>query len=367
MSSADDGPTFAERYPELVDRVPGADDDKPALGIAPIRVMNYATDLLEFLGDDEPLDDDSEWLVKGLIAAEVPNVIAGAPKATKSFLMWHLALAIASGTPAFGVYPVKRARVLVLEREDPQRECRRRIWRVARGMGLDPRTLGDWFRVNRDRAFYFDDAAHLADLRADLARWPAEVVFVDSLRTAHRGNENDSTDMAAVTGPWGDLCAQFKCAVVPLAHQRKTKEGDERLDPGQLIRGSSALQAFLRHYLTVTFDGKKKTSTVTAGGNMHGAPEPFSYALRDGVTEFGKNAVYVDHGGNVEEAKEASLERAVREALEEGPLSEVKLREAVGGDNNALSKVLRRMAKGELAPIFRASPRAPWRLREVGT
>lgn len=369
---SDDDALLAERYREDGE----AADDRPAqLASVPAATgFRYLRPLAQFLGDDEPEDDGSEWLVRGLVAAGVPNIIAGDPKAKKSFLMWHVAICVAAGIPVLGQeqFAARRGRVLVLEREDSVRECRRRVWRMARGLGLDPRTLDGWLFVEREESFYFDDVDHVAKLKGELrlkkdAGAAVDLVYVDSLRAAHRADENDSTAMAPILGVWNDLCAEFGCALSTVHHAKKmVVEGET--DPGKMLRGSSAIHAMVRHFLFVATNHKTKISTVSTGGNMGGSPEPFSYAFDDGFDANGKPTVALRWTGDPEQAGASVAEQKILAALYDEPdgLNDGQLYAKVGGAKVAFDTAKRKMQKNvgaAEAVIYRTRIGAPWLLR----
>lgn len=67
-----------------------------------------------------------KWAVDGLLS-EGATILAGAPKAGKSFLALGLAIAIASGGRALGSVPVEQGDVLYLALEDGARRMQRRL------------------------------------------------------------------------------------------------------------------------------------------------------------------------------------------------------------------------------------------------
>lgn len=348
-------------------RIPGEDDDDaPAAKLAGIPVDIYGPKLSELLGDDEPLEDGSEWLVKGLVAAGVPNVIAGPPKSRKSLLAMHMALCMAAGVQVLGRFATRRARVLFLEREDPLREASRRIWRIARGLGVNPRELDDWLRVDVAKTFRFDDDASVSRLRRTLRAWPSDVVFLDSFRRTHNRDENSASDMSSVTTLWADLSKEFDCAIIPLHHSRKTgSSGIDDATPGTRMRGTGDILAVVRHALGV--EAKKANGqlivTLTPEGNLDGLPEPFSVTVgEDTVDAYGRKTIEFRYLGEAESAAEGVMEAAILIALGEGPMGSRDLRERIKGKGSDVDAAARRLAK--LERITRLNDRMPWKLVE---
>jgi hypothetical protein len=205
--------------------------------------------------------------------------------------------------------------VLVLEREDNVRETCRRIWRIARGLAIDPRDLQDHLRVDAVQPFYFDDAAHVAQLRRTLDSWSPSVVFMDSLRRVHRGDENSSKDLQVVTSTWSSLCAEYGAAIVVVHHMRKPGSMGDFASAGQRMRGSGDLFALVRHLVAVELRVKEGVSIVSAEGNLAGIPEPFAFRLVDGTDASGKATIQLEYAGAAGDASQAGLDDAVVAAI----------------------------------------------------
>lgn len=75
---------------------------------------------------------EPKWAVPGILAEGV-TVFAGPPKVGKSWASLGLALAIATGTPAFDRIPVSAGPVLYLALEDTPRRLQRRMRMLLRG------------------------------------------------------------------------------------------------------------------------------------------------------------------------------------------------------------------------------------------
>ena len=122
----------------------------------PLRRDDYWVSLKEFLGDDDTdVDEDEQWIVRAVIPSGVPSFIIGAPKSGKTMIAEHLGLSVAAGLDWLGEFKTRQGKVLILPREDSANETRRRVWRLARGLGQDPRELDGRFSVCSDRPFLF--------------------------------------------------------------------------------------------------------------------------------------------------------------------------------------------------------------------
>lgn len=295
----------------------------------------YGSNLIDFLGDDDPGDDEDAWLVSQVVAAEVPQVIAGHPKSRKTFVALCLALCIASGRDWLGRFKTTRSRVLVLAREDSVRETRRRIWRLARGLGINPHDLVDWLRVDSKTPFYFDDEEDVAKMRRTIEAWRPGLIVIDSLSRTHTGDENSKRDMSVVTSTWGDLCNLYGLSVLLIHHL--TKGGDGSLL--QRLRGTGDIGAVLRHVFEV-----KKTAADTArlsfDGNLHPLPDPFDIRITDETTDEGKPCIRLVHSGGVTISTSNKIDARILKALEAAQPHGLLAKElrAVGGKGSLIDE-----------------------------
>jgi RecA-family ATPase len=242
------------------------------------KTNRYLVDLREFLGEEDPGDDPDAWIIEGIIPAGVPCVIAGPPKTHKTWFAELVAVCVASGKPLpFATHiPIQQRRVLVVAREDSVRETRKRIWRISKGLGVNPLDLHPWLSVNCETQFYFDQKPDVEEMKEALKQWKPSLVIMDSLSRTHRADENSKKEMSIVTSIWGDLCSQYKVTVAMIHHF--TKSGNGTLL--QKLRGTGDIGALARHLIAVesTSDGSTELSFE---GNLHPLPAPMSFQMRD--------------------------------------------------------------------------------------
>src|SRR5262249_34692312 len=97
----------------------------------------------EFLSRDDP---QREYLVPELAPAGVMTLFHGDPRARKSWAALDMAVAMATGTPAFGLErftPAKPINVLYTSQEDSPFDVRLRAKALLKGRGIEqfPETL----------------------------------------------------------------------------------------------------------------------------------------------------------------------------------------------------------------------------------
>lgn len=363
------------RAGEDIDRIRrlGLDDDEAASRLRAVadrlerapgvgRVETYAEPLISFLGTDEPEEDTEAWLVNGIIPAGSPFAIAGPPKAAKTWAASDLAICIVANLAWLGVFAVRQMKVLLILREDTVREVRRRIWRLCRGHGIDPRSLDGWLAISVAQPFYFDRPEDLARMRRTLETFQPGCVIVDSLSRCHTADENDRSDMAKVTAAWSDMSAEYGIAIGCVHHFNKSPGQGEPRSPGLRMRGTGDLFALVRHVVAVEPVTKHKgMSKVETDGNLPGQPDPFAFSLEDGVNDRGQAIVQLIHRGEVAGLGDQEVDAKILKVLSGGSLGARELRQAVGCKSETLGRRCFDLQRRGL--IDRSSDREPWHLK----
>lgn len=197
---------------------------------------DLAPDLASFLAQPVPAP---EPLVTGLFDRGTGIVIGGRPNVGKSWLVFDLALAVASGTPWLGRETVP-ARVLIVDEEGSPWATQSRLARLLAGRGLAP-DLPVWIVIGR--RLRLDDETGLTTFRRLLERYRPDLVIYDSLVRAHRGDENAAPDMAEFFDLAKQLMTTYETAFLFTHHVRKPSLLDAE-HPADWLRGSSEINAW---------------------------------------------------------------------------------------------------------------------------
>ncbi len=178
------------------------------------------------------------WLVQGVLTERAIAVIGGTPKSTKTWNAIEEAVAIGTGTPAFGEFATGAPRhVALFLTEDEERSVRNRL-RALR----NPDTLDRVFVACRKEMNLGSDS-DLVRLVASCRMLPAApaMVVLDPLRNLYTGDENDSQAIA-------DLMKRLRClrdvigaTILFLHHSVKTTGDSSRRQAGENLRGSGAI------------------------------------------------------------------------------------------------------------------------------
>jgi hypothetical protein len=241
--------------------------DHLALAATPLPVLRAA--------DLPSTPRSARWLVEGLWAAEGVGVIGGTPKTCKTWLALDLAVAVASGTPALGRFPVPTAGpVLAYGAEDSPEQLRERLLAITRARDLDLAAL-DLFLLTVP-SLRLDSALDRARLEATLERIRPKMLLLDPFVRLHRSDENSAADMAALLGELRDLQRRHRLAIILVHHLRKNASATLG---GQALRGSGDLHAWGDSNLYLR--RRDDHLSLCVEHRAAPAPEPFRLVLND--------------------------------------------------------------------------------------
>lgn len=192
-----------------------------------------------------------DFVLPGLGVAEVGMLVAPGA-AGKSFWALQAAISIATGIDllkldGMGGYRLQPGRVLYLSMEDSAEVVNGRLHDIANTFpslqrlqilqGLDENltiitgTRGDFDLMTME--------SHGIDLTA--CANTRRLLIIDTLSMSHTGDENKTSDMAAVVGNAQRLARSTRCAVLMLHHAAKSAVLNGQMDMQQSARGATAL------------------------------------------------------------------------------------------------------------------------------
>ena len=220
----------------------------------------------------EPRSTERRWLVDELFTSASVGLLGGPPKAFKTWVAAELALAVATGTPAFGRFAVPDpGPVLFFGAEDPPPDLRTRFDGVAQARHLDlakvPLLLLDIAQLR------LDDATHLDRLRRTVALHKPRLLVLDPfIRLVSGLDENSAREVSTVLGALRTLQRELDVAILLVHHMRKSPAAH----PAQQLRGSGDFSAWLDCGLYLTRHGDDRVLVV----EHRSAPAPPPFRLR---------------------------------------------------------------------------------------
>lgn len=231
-----------------------------------LRVLRLA-DILK----SEPRD----YLLKGLMSPAEMSVWVGAPKCGKSFLMLHIAYAIAQGRNVFEKR-VKPVPVLYVAAEG-EAGIANRLRAIQTGYGE-----AENFYLIAQPADLLHEHGDQTHLEMAAAKIGARLIVVDTLsRVMAGGDENGPQDMGAFISNMGDLRQNTGAHVAIVHHGTKASDGRAPRGHSSLIGAADAVIEVAK-----SEEGSRTATVVMAKDDPDGAA--MGFGLR--VVELGTDA-----------------------------------------------------------------------------
>jgi hypothetical protein len=197
------------------------------------------------------------WLVEGFWARRSHGIVAGEPKSFKSTYVVDLMLAVASGEPFLGKYPVlEPGPVIYVQNENADWIIKDKIQKVIanRNLAGSYRRKGNRkieIKFPKDLPFHFinqqgyqlDDPTHQAILEELVKQIKPVLVVFDPLYLMFSGDVNSAKDLNPVLQWMLHLKNTYKTGVIAIHHYNKGGSGNWR--GGQRMLGSTTLHGWI--------------------------------------------------------------------------------------------------------------------------
>ncbi len=184
--------------------------------------------------------EEAKWVIEGLIQKGGVNFITGEPKTHKSFLRKFLVASALSGTRVFEQFEVQEPpqKVLALIIEDRIAWERRTMDCMFDSLGylLDP-PIG----VCKPFGFKLNNASHVKQLIALVKREGYDFITIDPLIEFHSADENNASEMSAVTVALHQIAQFATLLVVHHSAKSQNKPGMAQGSVERSLRGSGVI------------------------------------------------------------------------------------------------------------------------------
>jgi hypothetical protein len=266
-------------------------------------------------GLDEPLPP-IPWVCEDLELAPGPvTIFGGYGYSAKTVTAQSLALAVASGRPAFGVLPVTSGRVRHVDYEQGRRLTQERYQRLGRAMSIRFSEIGDALGFVSLPHEKLDSSATEAILVRELEG--VRLAIIDSYRAGAPTIDENASGARVPLDMLARVSETTGCAIVVIHHARKTSEGDA--DERQILRGSSAVFDAAQSIWTFVAKKGEPTRASCAKARLTGRNfDPFCLHVedvpRDGDERWGLRVRYED-AANVDVEAEDKKTRARTDAI----------------------------------------------------
>ncbi len=251
----------------------------------------------ELLAEADP--GPTPFLVEDMIVEGAVAALVGQPKTGKTWTLLELALAVATGTKALGIFAVAEpGPVLVVVEESGRAALHRRLDSLARGRALSPERLRDLhFAANR-RVRLDEDEWRERLLEAARAKPWRMIAFDPFVRVKGLVDENVQREVGPILDFLRELRDVSGAAVSFVQHTPHD---------GKRMRGSSDFEAYWESKITLTKNAEKRVLEAEHREAEGTGPFELSFAFD-----------HLTHTLRVT-ADESELARKVREFLEVRP------------------------------------------------
>jgi hypothetical protein len=234
-----------------------------------------------------------EWLIEGIIPRNSNGIIAGEPKASKSWIADEISLALASGTPFLGrkSFNVPRpVRTALFAREDYPGLTSWRLSALFRSRTWpDPNFFDNNLFINsraQTDEFYVDNPQHVDDVIRYLRRFRIEFALFDVLNILHEADENDNSEMRRIMARFSHIQAKANCSIGLIHHLGKSDGKWTRR-----LRGASSIHGWVEWLIGVSeVDEAEKIRKMEFELKAAESPHPVHYQIQ---SEKGSNVAQI--------------------------------------------------------------------------
>ena len=230
------------RNPSRLSRMPGA--MRNGVGQTLIETNFGKTNWEEWKNWVEASTDDlpdmeslvAEWdnlppladsLIDGILRQGHKMLIAGPPKAGKSFALIELCISIAEGLRWFGRFDCTQGRVLYINLELDRASCLHRFKDVYAALDAQPKNVSNIDIWNlRGTNCPMDKLTPKLIRRAAKKKYIA--VVLDPIYKVITGDENSADQMAKFTNQFDKIATELGCSVIYCHHHSKGAQGGKR-------------------------------------------------------------------------------------------------------------------------------------------
>lgn len=181
-------------------------------------ISNQGESVESFLADRKEV----KWICEPFIAEQAIGFIAGLPESRKSWILIDLAIECARGGGLWlNKFPIRSAKVLLIDQERSKSEVQRRLQAVINGKGIMLNTLNNALFVRCGTTTRIDLQHSYDALRKEIADIRPDIILIDSFATFHTKNESNRAEIQQVMERIKDLRNEFKCAIIMIHHETK--------------------------------------------------------------------------------------------------------------------------------------------------
>jgi hypothetical protein len=278
-----------------------------------------APDYIEFAPSFLSVEDPPlSYLVNDLIPAQVICLLHGEPRTRKSWAALEIAIALATGTPAFGLerFRVEQAvPVLYSSQEDAARDVRIRAKALLAGRGIDsfPETLA--FSVHK--GINLESGDWNETLIRDVKRYGFRFIGLDPIRRYGVNVDKGPAEVRAITAYLRRLVIETGTTVGLVHHDVKPASGSGP-DVRRRSHKASGGDWFAASECPIAFEVAGEVSLAYPEDYKFSiAPQPFSFRLEADDTKQPTRVRLIGEDATVEQATDMASQEKVLSYLGE--------------------------------------------------
>ena len=184
----------------------------------------------------------ARFILDPYFEANAVNMVSAPPNTWKSWLFFALASSVASGSQLWDHFDTEQHKVMIVNEEDSPRSVQDRF----KMLGITNKELPIYFHIAQglkiDKKFVENIVKEMQDNQID-------VLMLDSLRSMHEAEENDSTAMQVILDHLKAI-ARNNITVIFTHHHRK-RNALEKNQSADASRGSSAINAAISGHISL--------------------------------------------------------------------------------------------------------------------
>lgn len=209
-----------------------------------------------------------EWIIQDILPEGSISIISAKPGSFKTWLTLYFAMCISKGESVFGIFNVRKARVLIIDEEDSCVLIKDRLIKLGDNGNTD-------INLSIMNGFRADNEEKMQILMDELTRRKIKVLIMDSLVRIHSGDENSAKDMSSLFRKISML--KERGITVLITHHHRKSQGNQNYD-NQEMRGSVDILAALDCHMMIKKDGEDLKIKQTKNRYMPEIP-PFKISF----------------------------------------------------------------------------------------
>jgi predicted ATP-dependent serine protease len=189
-----------------------------------------------------------------------------------------------------------------------------------------------------------DNEEHLKQLKAQIIRERVKLVVIDSLRSAHAGEENCSRDAVLTMKKLAHIAQSTNCAILVVHHTRKIRDGQSVNSNSS--RGSNAITAMARSVIALSKPDPNDDTVLVqvVKSNVGKYPAPLGFRIESEGISCCEPPAELQRSSRPSQFEAAKA--FLSECLADGPQSHSRI-EQLAGEQGIATTTLKR-AKSEL-------------------